>query len=313
MSDNEWEYDSEGYCSGDDSWEVEQRRLERDNWDAQYEDEHYESPKKIGQKDRSEEDKAKAEKQDTAEKDVEKGMSLLTLGIKFDTESKGLDLSSDMKIIEELIKFCEKRKISTEGVLFITFQKNRTTQFSTLIVDFEKRETLPVYPQAEDVLPYKEFMVKDFSICYSANLKRPVVSATAVPTVCESPPFCCSDIIPYKPTVLQSANENVFKALLNKRGNFPAIVFQVKRQINNRPKMVTQYFMLKDDTITEVFVEFNNKVHAFKNYICKKHDLFFGIDLFKTTDEVGYNYHHMRLNPFLKINVKLLTDVFQAC
>jgi len=205
--------------------------------------------------------------------------------IKPDSESKKLDLSSDKKIIEELVKFCEKLKISTEGVLVINIQRNRTTQFSALIVDFEKREMLPVYPQTDDALPYEEKTIKDFLICCSQNLKRPVVSASSVPTVCESPPFCCSDIVPYKPAVLR-ANEDVFKALLAKRGNFPEIVFQVKRQINNRPKIVTQYFGLKDDTITEVFGEFNNKVHSFKNYVCKKHDLFFGIDLYNTTDEV---------------------------
>jgi len=222
--------------------------------------------------------------------------------IKPDSESK-----NDKKIIEELAKFCEKLNISTEGVLVINIQRNRTTQFSTLIVDFEKRETLPVYPQA---LQYEEKTIKDFLICYSQNLKRPVVSASAVPTVCESPPFCCSDIVPYKPAELR-ANEDVFKALLAKRGNFPKFVFQVKRQINNRPKIVTQYFELIDHTIIEVFGEFNNKAHSFKNYICKKHDLFFGIDLYDTADEVGYNHHHMRLHPFLKINVGFLADVFQ--
>jgi len=214
---------------------------------------------------------------------------------------------------DKLSRLCQEHKISTEGVLMITIQKNRGEQFSSFVVDLKNRETFPVYPQANEPLSYKEKEINGFLICYHENLSRPPAATRAVPTVCDSPPFCCDKIEGYMPKTLDRSREEMFTKLRSREGSVPDIVFSVKRQINNRTEMVTQLFMLEDGSVTEVFGKFDNKVHAFKNYKCKKHDLFFGVDLYRASGSAGSNKHHMRLNPYTKLNDEFLSDFFDEC
>jgi hypothetical protein len=50
-------------------------------------------------------------------------------------------------IISKLKLFAQKQNISSEGVLAITIQKNKSTEFSSLIVDFEHSDILTHYPK----------------------------------------------------------------------------------------------------------------------------------------------------------------------
>ena len=61
-----------------------------------------------------------------------------------------------------------------------------------------------------------------------------------------------------------------------------------------------------DNSVVEVSGDFTAKLHAFKNYKCPKHNLFFGIDLFQAGAGSGSNLHHMRLNPFKHVNDSVL-------
>jgi hypothetical protein len=51
---------------------------------------------------------------------------------------------------------------------------------------------------------------------------------------------------------------------------------------------------------------FSQKVHAFKNFKCTKHNWFFGVDLYSETKQ--NNFHHMRLIPFRHINNYVLEE-----
>jgi hypothetical protein len=52
------------------------------------------------------------------------------------------------------------------------------------------------------------------------------------------------------------------------------------------------------------------KAHAFKNFKCTKHNLFFSLDVYTLAGT--YNYHHMRLNPVTNINEVLMEQFFKA-
>jgi len=228
------------------------------------------------------------------------------------SESKELDSASTGNI-DKLLKFCQEQNISTKCVLMITIQKNRTDQFSSFVVDLQSRDIFPVYPQPNEPLSYQEKQVNGFNICYHENLSRPPAAVRVVSTVCESPPFCCNRIVGYLPKTLDSSKEEMFNKLRARTGSVPGIVFSVKRQIDNGTEMVTQYFMLEDGKLTEVFGTFQNKVHAFKNYKCKTHELCFAVDLYRLAESAGTNKHHMRLNPFTQLNDAFLSEFFQKC
>ncbi|CAN0284819.1 unnamed protein product [Ascophyllum nodosum] len=54
-------------------------------------------------------------------------------------------------------------------------------------------------------------------------------------------------------------------------------------------------------------------MHAFKNYKCTVHNRFFGVDLYRSSgNSSGYNFHHMRLNPFTRVNPDVLDEFFKA-
>jgi len=352
MSDNEWEYDSEGYCSGDDSLEVAQRHAERDRREEQaYLEEEYKEQAAHRSKESAEKETADIEASVkklalsqplssteqaslSSEKDVTGGETVKKVtvsashtpsALKDVSESKELDSASTGNI-DKLLKFCQEQNISTKCVLMITIQKNRTDQFSSFVVDLQNRETFPVYPQPSEPFRYQEKKVNDFNICYYENLSRPPAAVRVVPTVCESPPFCCDGIVGYQPKTLDRSKEEMFNQLRARQGSVPGIVFSVRRQIDNRTEMVTRHFMLADGKLTEVFGTFQKvqvcikrelhvavQVHAFKNYKCKTHGLFFGVDLYRTAESVGTNKHHMRLNPFTQLNDAFLSEFFQKC
>lgn len=65
--------------------------------------------------------------------------------------------------------YCKARGIPTTGVLAMTVQKNRTSNFSSAIIDFENEMILSHYP-ADELSSYKETSEGSFLVSYLANL-----------------------------------------------------------------------------------------------------------------------------------------------
>ena len=99
---------------------------------------------------------------------------------------------------------------------------------------------------------------------------------------------------------------------LSERGNVPGTIFEVKAQVDNGPLLSTKYYSLLDNEVVEQEGEFTQKIHAFKNYKCRAHDRFYAVDLYKAKNSSTYNRHHMRLNPFTKVNKAVLNAFFKA-
>jgi hypothetical protein len=102
----------------------------------------------------------------------------------------------------------------------------------------------------------------------------------------------------------------LFSQFISKIGNNPNIIYEVKKQTDNGPLLSTKTFRLVHDQVEEVKGKYTDKMHVFKNYKCNKHKLFFGVDLYKNKE--GTNFHHMRLNPFTKINESMLEKFFES-
>lgn len=215
--------------------------------------------------------------------------------------------SDNNSIIARLQAFCKQHHIDTNNVLAITIQKNRTTEYTSLIVNFENGSLLTHYP-VDALVKYKEIQIGDFLVCYQDNL--PIVEfsksgQTFIET--NSYPFCCKNIFPYKPRHLDK--EQVFQDLLERKGT-NGYIYEIKTQVDGGEMLWTKYFKLQDGKVNEVQGPFSQKVHAFKNYKCPEHKWFFGIDLYSETKQ--HNFHHMRLNPFQQINISVLQDFFTA-
>ena len=50
------------------------------------------------------------------------------------------------RYVSKIREYFQERGISTSGVCAITVQKNRTSQFSSLILDFDRGQVLDLYP-----------------------------------------------------------------------------------------------------------------------------------------------------------------------
>jgi hypothetical protein len=88
------------------------------------------------------------------------------------------------------------------------------------------------------------------------------------------------------------------------------VVFEVKRQVNNGPILSVKYFQLLDGHLVQVHGQSTQKLHAFKNYKCASHDLFYGVDLYLAGEDSGYNQHHMRLHPFEARNASIMQQLW---
>lgn len=156
-----------------------------------------------------------------------------------------------------------------------------------------------------------------FLVCFKTNLDPKIVSSfpeyshSSNNAVHTDGPFCCHGncLVKYKERCTQC--DSYFGHLLSGVGHHPDVVFEVKKQVNNGPMISTTYWQLLDNNIVQ-YTESQptQKKHAFKNYICRSHNLFYGVDLFYSSSSSGYNTHHMRLVPYTKINDDVLRSFF---
>ena len=234
----------------------------------------------------------------------------------------GVSSDDDTSLLKKrLVIFCESKSIATNGVLAITIQRSRTGEFCSVIIDMDTGIVADMYP-ADDLSDYKEGRVgagaELFLYCYHANLdpskvlhKVPTQTRTSASQFqTTGSPFCCSSLELYKPG--HTSHDDKFSAFVHQRGSVRGMVFEVKAQVNNGPLVSTKYYSLDNGVVSEHEGKFNQKVHAFKNYKCQAHDLFFAVDLYKADNSKTSNYHHMRLNPFTKVNPGVLSAFFKA-
>ncbi|KAI1715780.1 hypothetical protein Ddc_10848 [Ditylenchus destructor] len=220
----------------------------------------------------------------------------------------------DAITVNRLKLFFDKNGISTKNVAIVTIQKNRTTEFSTLVANFDACDVIPNYPIPQD---YREMSLPkglpmsqcQWNIAYKEALPVPQFNRNE-PNKVFSKPFCCSGIAPYK--ARNVSLEGAFRDFVNGSGDHQNIVFEVKCQIDNGPVLYTDYFQLTDNKVAQVMGPFTNKKHTFKNYKCQTHNLFYGVDVYDKGNVVGHNFHHMRLNPFTKINAELMEEFFRS-
>ena len=102
-----------------------------------------------------------------------------------------------MEIISGLRSFCQSNAISTSGILVITIQRNRCTDFCSLILDFDREKLYPNYP-IELCTSYKETKKGSFNVCYKDNCQfAPRLDAEAPAIQDSGETFCCGSLIPY--------------------------------------------------------------------------------------------------------------------
>lgn len=191
-------------------------------------------------------------------------------------------------------EFCNSNGISTQNILAITVQINRTSTFSSMIIDWESNKVIENYP-IQFLTEYKEKRIGEYMISYKSDLPLLKQEIVLIKPNLNFP--CCTNMALYKPRA--TARDDCFKGLVSSFGNFQDIVFEVKIQINDGPLLGTVYYqVLKNKRVIYEGESPKNKIHSFKNYKCTTHDLFFMIDLYSIT--AVSNFHHMRLNPVTK-------------
>ena len=215
---------------------------------------------------------------------------------------------NEEEIVEGVVKWCDSKSITKEGILILTVQRNRSTEFASVVVDFESLKLVPNYFMETD---YNEMVVDDFLVCYKSGLKLPSSTSVNTSIHCNDGPFGCksSEITSYKNRI--TAYDATFHGFMMGKGNYPNIVFEVKKQVDNGPLISTKWYKLENDKVFEVFGSYKQKVHCFKNYKCLSQNLFFAVDLYRADESKGQNFHHMRLHPYTKVNMEVLRSFFQ--
>jgi len=215
-------------------------------------------------------------------------------------------------------KFCKKVEMKPIGVLIVTVQRNRTGEYISRVIDFDRDVFHPVYP--EEVTKANKNTQRRFGellVCYCGGLPTaPLESRKAIQAVHETndyPPFCCSNVAVYKP-LATSTFDAVFTNMLCIKGHRPDLILEVIRQVSKGPKIKTTYWTLKNDVLEELPFSGEQphfqKKDVFKNYVCSRHDLFFGLNLLSR--DATHNFHHMRLYNFSRDNDQLLREFRQA-
>ena len=221
----------------------------------------------------------------------------------------------DAEVASRLKGWCEENGVPTHGVLVMTIQENRSTEFASVVVHMDEQKVLPNFP-ADGLSSYTEVRQGSLLVCYKAGLSLPPSFGADAPSLgsigSAGGPFGCnpSEVLPYKhrPT----AHDRAFRDFVQGSGHHPNLIFEVKTQVDNGPLLSTKYYTLANGTRTEVEATFTQKVHAYKNYRCPSKNLFFAVDLYRADESTGRNYHHMRLNPFTKMNTRLLQALYSS-
>ena len=224
--------------------------------------------------------------------------------------------TGEEEILIRFRAFMQAKGIVQKGVLAFVAHRNWETNAVHIVVDFKSApaRVVDVYPGVFGRAP-KEGSVGSFLFGYHDGLDASVLSpkADAVgPVAAAEPkgPFCCGSLSAYRPNC--TAHDIKFSSFLSQVGTEEEVVFCVKSQVDFGPLLGTKYWSLKDSIAKEESGTFTQKLHAFKNYKCATHKMFFAVDLYKASDEAGGNIHHMRPSAFTSRNDALLHEFLTA-
>ena len=112
------------------------------------------------------------------------------------------------------------------GIFIMNVQKNYTGEFTSVVVDVDKRILMPKYPKEiegkaiEMKLDNEKYIVSYFH--------KPQIQARKLEAVVESgedQPFCCNSIRPYR--AIRTDKEQMFNQFMEKRGTVQDRFFEV--------------------------------------------------------------------------------------
>lgn len=193
-----------------------------------------------------------------------------------------------------------------------TIQKNRTTKYSSLVIDMDTDRVYPNYPSEDDLHGYSKESAGCFIYRFKDGLDTSVFRSKVqgVSTHSEKP-FCCSDLKPFRARDLNK--EEYFSDFFNSFGTRSDVVYEVNRQVYHGDGISKKFFKLENGVTSVLNRKFSQKVHSFKSYTCFHHNLFFTVDLFRAQNiENDSKFHHLCLNPFTNIDFELLNDFFDV-
>jgi hypothetical protein len=211
-------------------------------------------------------------------------------------------------MILDLKWFCQLVGIETIGICAYSIQENRNTFSCSIIIDWTNNIILTHYPSVF-VGEYEEKQYKKLLICYKINLPRvlsnnndyeykPIKNDCEIRKTIGITFPCCEQMVEYR-NIKTAYDEQFYDfKLQSPNANYEKFIFEVKRQINNGPLLDKAQYALKNGTRYIMNGVHKQKKHAYKNYICTKCNLFFGVDLCLSSNENEYNHYHLRLNPY---------------
>lgn len=217
-------------------------------------------------------------------------------------------------LFDKLQSWCAQERIAREGVVVITIQKNFCSESGTLVIDIKDNTIFPNLP-SKDLLnvggrSVVDKRIKGFNVSYRTAQAPDRSIYDVAATDASDEPFCCFDLTPYRHRRLE--RDVYFEDFLGRSGSHPKVVYEVKLQVDNGPLLSTKYYTLLNGSIREVSGSFTQKVHAFKNYKCTKHNRFIGVDIYRSDDSAGSNSHTMRANTFTHRNDALFETFLDA-
>jgi hypothetical protein len=230
-----------------------------------------------------------------------------------------LEEQANDQTIKKLTSFCKKQNIPTTGAIAFTMSRNRTGEYASLIANMEDGTLHELYPKPFNRM-FKEGPVsedQEFLYCYQCDLdpnplREMKTASVDTNNACEPnelDAFCCSNLEPYRPRRTQ--NDAIFDQFVRGHGTLkdPTMLFEVKRQVDNGPLISTELFQLENGIRLRVKPTSSlQKVHSFKNYKCRVHNRFFGVDLCRSG--TVHNQHHVRCVAFSKRNAELESAFF---
>jgi hypothetical protein len=224
-------------------------------------------------------------------------------------------------VIEKIKAYCDRKGIKTTGVLMCVIQRNRSTDFSSLVINFNTSKIEQGYLKPYERNTTIQVEGGKWLFTYSDNLAdlsaRNIAlggsGEISVPECDRAQMFCCDKMVPYMPRTLEL--EGLFTDFVSGKGHHPNLVYRVENKPDMANKTETwtwvKHFQMINGHRVPIEGEFKQKKHAFKNFKCPVHLRFLTIDLYDAKNTVGANFHHMRPIPYTQINRNVLDEFFQ--
>ena len=120
----------------------------------------------------------------------------------------------------------ELKIMPQNGILLMNVQRNYTGEFTSVVVDVDKRILMPKYPK---VIEGKAIEIKlDKEKYIVSYYQKPQIRAEMMESAVKSDedqPFCCNSVRPYKN--IRTDKEEIFNQFMQKRGTVQDRLFEV--------------------------------------------------------------------------------------